>query len=315
MPYRAMATVQLRDVNGFLDEMQDRLLVGDAVASVRLLIDRLREYRQASSEEDWRDRIRPACLQHGIRDLLHQDPYTRRAFAKPRGYAGDAVMLDYVYRGDAPSETTRLGREIFYCTTRLPNGLSVVARRDYLATNIDQIACVSDRPRILSIACGHLREAQCSRAVQDRSVGEFFALDQDPESLAVVEKEQSAQGVTPVLGSVRSLLRGGMPFSDLDFVYAAGLFDYLSDAVATRLTARMFEMLAPGGRLLIANFVPESHGRGYMEAFMDWELTYRDEADLSSLTREIPMRAISWQRAFRDSYGNIVYLELGREPA
>ena len=27
--------------------------------------------------------------------LCQEDPYTRRAFEKPRGYAGDAVMLDF----------------------------------------------------------------------------------------------------------------------------------------------------------------------------------------------------------------------------
>ncbi len=46
--------------------------------------------------------------------------------------------------------------------------------------------------------------------------------------------------------------------------------------------------LAFGGMLLIANFTPDSHGRGYMEAFMDWQLIYRDESQLYSLAAEGP---------------------------
>src|SRR4051794_26007505 len=37
------------------------------------------------------------CLDHPLRNLLHEDPFTFRAFSKPRGYAGDAVMMDYIY--------------------------------------------------------------------------------------------------------------------------------------------------------------------------------------------------------------------------
>jgi len=28
---------------------------------------------------------------------VHADPLTYRAFSKPRGYAGDAVMMDHIY--------------------------------------------------------------------------------------------------------------------------------------------------------------------------------------------------------------------------
>jgi hypothetical protein len=34
------------------------------------------------------------CLRHPIAALLHQDPLTWRTFHKPKGYAGDATMLD-----------------------------------------------------------------------------------------------------------------------------------------------------------------------------------------------------------------------------
>ncbi len=31
----------------------------------------------------WKEGIKPACLQHEIRNVLHQDPHTLRAFEKP----------------------------------------------------------------------------------------------------------------------------------------------------------------------------------------------------------------------------------------
>ncbi|MEO8362008.1 MAG: hypothetical protein ABI672_18405, partial [Vicinamibacteria bacterium] len=45
---------------------------------------------------------------HPLLKRLHEDPYQRRAFQKPRGYAGDAVMLDMIYEGlSALSDTER----------------------------------------------------------------------------------------------------------------------------------------------------------------------------------------------------------------
>ena len=222
-------------------------------------------------------------------------------------------MLDYIYSGVAPPETTPLGLEVFQSTTRLPNGQSVVSRRDTLASLIDDVAAERRRPRILSIACGHLREAQRSTALSTGMIGELIALDQDQESLAIVEAEQARHGVTVLHSSVRSLLTGRISLSGFDLVYASGLFDYLSDAIATRLTSRMFDMLAPGGKLLLVNFTPDNHGRGYMETFMDWTLIYRDEEGLAGLCCDISPQVSSRAKIFRDPSRNIVYLEMIRK--
>src|SRR5262245_53833267 len=302
-----------RSVRPLLDRVQAEILRGEAAGAMNRLCVGLNELRAASRQGEWDDLYKAECRQHPIRDLLHQDPYTRRAFEKPRGYAGDAVMLDYIYLGVAPPETTALGMEVFRSTTGLPNGQSVIARRDTLARLIDEVAGRRRRPKILSIACGHLREAQRSAAVSAGLIGELIALDQDRESLALVAAEQARHGVTVLHCSVKSILAGKTSFSGFDLVYAAGLFDYLSDAVATLLTGRMFDMLAPGGRLLLANFTPENHGRGYMEAFMDWTLVYRDEEGLAALCRDIPPGISSRTRIFRDLCRNLVYLEMKRK--
>ena len=49
------------------------------------------------SEEDWGEFARYVRENHELRQFLYQDPLTWRALDKPRGYAGDAVMMDYIY--------------------------------------------------------------------------------------------------------------------------------------------------------------------------------------------------------------------------
>jgi hypothetical protein len=219
-------------------------------------------------------------------------------------------MLDFIYTGMVPPGTTPLGLEIFKSTTGLQNSQSVLDRRDLLAETIDEVAESVARPNILSIACGHLREAQCSRSVREGRLGRFLALDQDPKSLGVIQREHSASVITTVPASVRSIISGKTSFPELHFVYAAGLFDYLSAPIATRLTSLMFEMLTPGGKLLIANFTPGNHGRGYMETFMDWKLIYRDLDDLRSLGKALPRDRVASEKVFIDRNNNIAYLDI-----
>ena len=115
-----------------------------------------------------------------------------------------------------------------------------------------------------------MREAELSSALAEGRIGEFLALDQDPQSLAHVQRELGEKGVQTVQSSVRAILAEKTGFENMNLIYAAGLYDYLSDRVAARLTRLMFDMLAPGGRLVIANFAPCLPEVGYMETFMAW---------------------------------------------
>ena len=74
----------------------------------------------------------------------------------------------------------------------------------------------------------------------------------------------------------------------------------------------MFDMLRPGGKLIVANFVPNNHGRGYMEAFMDWNLICRDEAEMAALVDGLPGDQVACHSIYRDEYQNIVYLAVTR---
>lgn len=285
---------------------QVRLALGGVF---RHMLDRRRREPESWGEYARESRNHPLCA------LLHQDPFTLRAFAKPRGYAGDAVMMDYIYGlGEyehAARNATPLGQAIFELNRQSPASLAVRYRRELLARTIDQVAARGG-DRVLAIAAGHVREVELSDAVRSGKLRDFVALDQDDASLGTVARDYTRMGVRVMPGSVRHILSGKLNPGQFDLIYAAGLFDYLSAPVAAALTSRMFEMTRPDGAVLIPNFLKSTHEAGYMESFMDWHLIYRDHDDLFKLLAAMPGNRIADCRVFNDPYDTIGYLMLAK---
>lgn len=272
----------------------------------------LRDRKLAMAPADWTALV-AASRQHPLMQLVHQDPFTYRAFSKPRGYAGDAVMMDYIYGREehwTPPEATDIGRSVFQFTTSAPASEGVRARRAYISTRIDRLVEQRRHPHILAIAAGHMREAGMSAAVRRRKTGRYIALDADAESLREVERSYGNYGVETVTASFRRLLTDPAGIGEFDFVYSTGLFDYLNQRTARRLVLGMFQMLRPGGKLLVANFLPGVRDIGYMETFMDWQLIYRSRRDMVDLTMDIPEEEVEEVRIVSEDCRNIVFLEL-----
>jgi extracellular factor (EF) 3-hydroxypalmitic acid methyl ester biosynthesis protein len=296
-----------------LDIVNEQLHAGRIAQPLDLLFEDLSERRQ-EDPQDWPGYAR-SCLGHPLRSLLHQDPFTYRAFAKPRGYAGDAVMMDYIYglgkANPAARDASPLGRAIFQYMGTRPSAKAVRYRRQLLAKMVDQVA---DRggSSVLAIAAGHLREVELSTAVHAGKLEEYVAFDQDEASLTVVDRDYAHLGVRTMPGSVRQILAGKAKLGEYDLVYAAGLYDYLSEAAAVALTRRMFAMTRPGGRMLIPNFLAGARDTGYMESFMDWHLIYRNHADMQRLADALPRAQVADRRIFDDPDGTITFLLVSR---
>ncbi len=301
----------------FLTGIHEQLLRGTRVSStMKELFDGLSLVRRHMAPKEWKRYSRELCADHPLLEVLLEDPLTRRAWNRPRGYPGDAPLIDFIYGTGRYSETWRdtspLGREILRFTRSQPAAHAVRVRRKLMAHTIDVVAEAVPDPDILCLACGHLREAELSVAVQEGRIGRFVALDQDPESLALVRHEVGRNSISPVNASVRDVARGRLCPGTFDLIYAAGLYDYLPDCLAVRLTAALFKMLRPGGRILVANFLPHISDAGYMEAFMRWNLIYRSPSQMKQLTSGIVPSEISYSTVATDVSENIVFLHLGR---
>jgi extracellular factor (EF) 3-hydroxypalmitic acid methyl ester biosynthesis protein len=268
--------------------------------------------RASMDRKAWEAFAKLEAVHHPIKEIMHLCQMTCRSFHKPRGYAGDAVMIDHIYGlGEArfaPHPATLEG-QVYFATMNSASVRAVRFRRTILAQLIDETVhrTGDGRARILSIAAGHLREAELSRAVKEKRVGELIALDHDLESLEVINRDYAGRNIRTVHGSVRQLIGGKSKFSGCDLVYAAGLFDYLEQPVGKRLVESMFDMVNPGGKIMVANFTHGIPDVGYLEAMMDWWLIYRSQEQVADLFSGLPQERIGKLEIFRDPDQNIIF--------
>lgn len=301
-----------------LDSIHGQMLSGDVHGAIRGLGMQLRLLKSQLSVEEWAVFAKKAP-QHPICEILHQDPFSHHAFTQPRGYAGDAELLDMMYgHRTPPPKTTDIGLEIFsYSARTAPAATSVQERLARVARKIDDTSELFTDSRIMSVACGHLREAELSKSFQSRRLQCLTGIDADTRSIAAVrERLGERSDLALVTANISQLITGRLSRvcgNGYHLVYSLGLYDYLEDRLATRLTAGLFNLLAPGGNLLIANFMPHLFDFGYMESFMAWPLIYRQLEDLPRLLSRVDESQVAATQTYVDTHGNIAYLEVVRK--
>ncbi|CAM5774297.1 class I SAM-dependent methyltransferase [Mesorhizobium amorphae] len=251
---------------------------------IKPLMARLEAMRLRLHDDTW-NALAPIIQNHPVLDYFLEDPLTRWSFEKPRGYSGDAELLDYIYCdphvADAVADSSDIGKALYAYTQNVPSCVAARERRDLLARYVDEIAEKrGPETEVLAVAAGHLREANLSAALREKRLKRWVALDQDPLSVGLITRDFAGTAVETVDGSVRTLLTRGHKLGKFDFIYASGLYDYLQDKVAVKLTKTCLEMLKPGGTFLFANYAEGNPDAGYRETFMNWVLLLRSEADM-----------------------------------
>lgn len=162
----------------FLDMGAARLARGEDVAEtmagIFFVLNGMRHY---VSDSTWKQFATDECRHHPLMQLLQKDPLTSRAFTKPRGYAGDAIMMDMVYAAedeyDLPEVKgiSELGRQLYEYQLQSPAPKAVRARRRIICEKVDNLAKRTPGAHVLSLACGHLREAYDCPALLEGRLG------------------------------------------------------------------------------------------------------------------------------------------------
>jgi extracellular factor (EF) 3-hydroxypalmitic acid methyl ester biosynthesis protein len=235
-----------------------------------------------------------------LHPLILSSPFMHRTYTKPLGYAGDYEMMNMIVRNGLEGKSV-FARLINTHLLDQPPCHAVRNRVDYLHARMVEEAARKARAgagiNVFCVACGPAWEAVnfvTNHPLADRAC--FELLDFNQETLERTEKKMAAAiqkhhrqvRVKAVKNSVQNLLRNkGKRSGEFDLVYCSGLYDYLSDSVCQALNNRLYDMLAPGGLMVVGNFATGTPGRNLMEHLMDWFLIYRNPRELMALTPEL----------------------------
>jgi extracellular factor (EF) 3-hydroxypalmitic acid methyl ester biosynthesis protein len=260
-----------------------------------------------------------------IHPLILAAPFVYRTLQKPLGYAGDYEMVNMMMRD--PYEGASLFAKAFnVCALSRPPIVAHRNRLTYLADKLLQEtvrAAAASRPlKILNVGCGPAHEVRKFLADHPcSSRAEFTLVDFNAETLDHVgramadckAKHGRSTRFQLVKRSVQQMLKHSARATQserYDFVYCAGLFDYLPDTVCRSLVSYFYDLLSPDGLVLVTN-VDTHPSRKEMDYFLEWHLIYRNTKDMHKL---IPLQADREDAVvLREPSGINIFLEV-RKP-
>lgn len=244
--------------------------------------------------------------------------FMHRARTWPLGYPGDYETLENIYRAVPLSTGIGCYLDRHFLATTL--GTAVRDRKDLVLELLKKELAVRTEPGVLDLACGSCREiVELSREIREAKA-RVICVDIDsaaldfaagrlayanfPASQVVFRKYNAIK----MINHERNLKEFGMQ----DVIYSVGLFDYLDDAILSRILQALYELLNPGGRL-IATFKDRTRYETYdYHWFVDWASFFqRTEEDARRIlgAAGIPADKLTMQR---DRTGAILFFLAAR---
>jgi extracellular factor (EF) 3-hydroxypalmitic acid methyl ester biosynthesis protein len=237
-----------------------------------------------------------AYLRRQWHPLMLTSPFGNRAYYKPLGYAGDYQMVDMMIR--PPGEGDNLFAKMIniWLLGQTPaeahrNRVAYLERK--LLEEARRARTRSRKLRVFNLGCGPAGEIQRFASMPDLALPvDFCLVDFNVETLEFIKRKlESKASINRSLSfhtlrkSVNQILKDGARSSPslggkYEYIYCAGLFDYLADPVCKQLMTIFYEMLEPGGLIVATNASDAVNAlrpfRYSMEYILDWYLIYRN---------------------------------------
>jgi extracellular factor (EF) 3-hydroxypalmitic acid methyl ester biosynthesis protein len=234
--------------------------------------------------------------------LFLGSPFGHRTYHKPIGYAGDYEMMNMIHRNQ-PEGRSFYEKLIHLLLVSQWPAKSVRNRVAHLGENIlnetARVARNGKTARILNVGCGPAQEVQdFLRETQLSNQADFTLIDFNEETLLHASHKlfetkhrfsrhtQIRTQQISVYELLRRTQRGSNDAEKFDLIYCAGLFDYLAPDTCRALMEFWYDSLSPGGLMLIANMNDTKPFRNFIEFILDWQLIYRNSAEILSLAPE-----------------------------
>jgi extracellular factor (EF) 3-hydroxypalmitic acid methyl ester biosynthesis protein len=230
--------------------------------------------------------------------LFYGSPYNRRVYEKPLGYAGDYIMMLYLYENGLEGKTT-FDKLVHRYSMLVPTARANHNRKNFYKKHIIDVLEKKKNPKITSVASGPTKEI--IEILQENQLAinaNFYCVDFEKEALDYVKDEVSAiekekgkkyhlQYInSDILGFVRGKNIGSLVF-DQDLIYSSGLIDYFSDRIAAKFIRFFLKLLGKNGKLIVGNVATGDKHRAYTEILGEWYLHRRDQECMLRLIENI----------------------------
>ena len=268
-------------------------------------------------------------IRRQIHPLVLCSPFAHRTFTKPLGYAGDYEMVNMMLRDPYEGSTlfAKMLNRVFLSMDPVEAHRN---RIDYLVDTLrseaERVLQENRRLKVLNLGCGPAQEIQ--RFFRNEEICDqcdFTLLDFNKETLeytegllrTIIAEKGRGCSLMMIERSVHQLLKQAskgdvdMDWSSYDLVYCAGLFDYLSQKVCKRLVELFVKLLRPGGVTIVTNVSSTNPRIGWMEYLVEWNLVYRNDAEMVSLAPS--NTAILDSELKREATGVNLFLEMRKK--
>lgn len=234
-----------------------------------------------------------------IGDWMHQEfvsfcllgTWPSRSLQKPQRIAGDHYTIKQIY-SNGSQEQSILGQAVNYCFFEEPACKAVKNRKKYIENKImGSIKKNEDEvTRVTSIACGPAEEIFNVYKLlgrENRKKLKVVGLDKDKRACASVDDEIHKNYLHHYFSThsadILKLTPPSAATMNQDLVYSMGLIDYFKDRATVKIINVLYEMLKPGGEIVIGNFHVSCDSRVFLDHLLKWKLIYRTEEDMRRL--------------------------------
>ncbi len=256
---------------------------------------RLQEYLEKSGYTHLVDSIKKIFRKIGVHWGV-ESRLLAHAFFKPRGYAGDYIIIENIYNNISSSQG--LGFCIDQTFLRDDYAVAVRSRMEKMKHVLNNFISNADYDlNIVNIACGSSREIRHlleEQSLPDSSEITFTLIDNDQEALTF-----SREKIDPHLyGSITcryiqqnvydyiySPDEHAEIFNDPDLVYSIGLADYLSDETFKKFISFTYRILKKNGTLIIAHKDSKNYNPLSADWWCNWTFNLRNEKEVVALIK------------------------------
>jgi len=281
--------------------------------------------------------------------IVQEAPFYWRIINRPNGFAGDAHMMKYIYQNQYEGETP-FGRFLHKhaLTTKACQSVrnrKVVLREEILNLGGGKVVSLAAGPaeeikEVLNSPQGENYEFLALDHDMD-ALETFHDPKHNPHfNYALANAFQIISNNYIIAKPRMTLKRFCLPRKDFqgwrrltssfkykidylkkdefDIIYSAGLYDYIKTFLLDHskgtiaLTKNLFDLLKPGGTLIVANFNYNNPRdiRFGMEYICDWNLIYRSREDMLDFARSIPENKIKEMKILEEGLGINYFLKI-----